>query len=377
MPDRGARRHGPPRFGGDRDPDRRPPWWPEGEPFPPVGGDWSEMRRRFVRRIGLAFLAVLAFVMVLGWIAGAVFGGWRHQAGPRGPFPGVVFLIALVVIGVVLFGRLLRRTARPIGDVMDAAARLREGDLSARAREAGPPEVRELARSFNAMAERLETDEARRRNLLADVTHELRTPLAVIRGRVEGLRDGLYEGDEHLGLIEDETRVMARLLDDLQLLSNAEAGALRLHRERTTAGELIDAAVASHSPAAEAAGITLTTDVAAGLPSLDVDAIRIGEVFANLVTNAIRHTPTGGTIVMRARRDGERVAFEVEDSGSGMEPDDLRHAFDRFAKSPDSRGSGLGLAIARSLVRAHGGEISASSEPGRGTTIRCVLPASP
>ena len=352
-----------------------PPWWPPGEPFPPSGEHWSEMRRRFGRRIGLAFLAVLVFVMVVGWIAGAVFGDWRHEAGARGPFPGVFFLIGFVALGVGVFSRVVRRTARPIGDVMDAAARLREGDSSARAPEWGPREVRELARSFNAMAERLETEEARRRNLLADVTHELRTPLAVIRGRVEGLRDGLYEGDEHLALIEDETTVMARLLDDLQLLSSAEAGVLRLHRERATPAELVDAALATHGPAAAAGGIELRAEVDPGLPELDVDAVRIGEVFTNLVTNAIRHTPAGGSITLQASRDGERVAFAVEDTGTGIPPEELPHVFERFAKSNESRGTGLGLAIARSLVRAHGGEISATSEPGRRTTVRFVLPA--
>src|SRR5215212_5321135 len=197
------------------------------------------MRRRFVRRIGLALLGVVVFLVVAGWIAGAAFGNWHDSAGARGPFPGVLFLVGFVALGLVVFGRLFRRTTRPIGDVMDAAGRVREGDLSARAPEYGPREVRELVRTFNAMAERLEGDETGRRNLLADVTHELRTPLAVIRARVEGLRDGLYDGDEHLALIEEETQVMARLLDDLQLLSNADAGALRLHRERTEPSDLV------------------------------------------------------------------------------------------------------------------------------------------
>jgi signal transduction histidine kinase len=225
------------------------------------------------------------------------------------------------------------------------------------------------------MAERLEGDESRRRNLLADVTHELRTPLAVIRARVEGLRDGLYVGDEHLALIEDETRVMARLLDDLQLLSNAEAGALRLHRERTAPVDLVDGAVAAHGPSATSAGVSLSSDVEPSLPLVDVDAVRIGEVLSNLLTNAIRHTPSGGSVTVSARRDGEGVAFAVSDTGLGIAPEDLERVFDRFARSSDSGGSGLGLAIARSLVRAHGGEISATSSPAAGSTFRFKLPA--
>jgi two-component system sensor histidine kinase BaeS len=357
-------------------PHGRPPWWPEGEPFPPSGEHWSEMRRRFVRRVGFAFIGILVFVLVAGWIAGGAFGAWHGPAGSRGPFPGVLFLIAYVAIGVFVFGRVFRRTTRPIGDVMDAAGRVREGDLSARAPEYGPREMRELARTFNAMAERLEGDEAKRRDLLADVTHELRTPLAVIRGRVEGLRDGLYDGDEHLALIEEETKVMARLLDDLQLLSNAEAGALRLHRERTAPGDLVAAALAAHGASATAAGVSLSSSVEPSLPHVDVDAVRIGEVLSNLLTNAIRHTPRGGSVTVSAGREGNVVAFAVRDTGEGIPTEDLERVFDRFSRSSDSGGSGLGLASARSLVRAHGGEVTAANAPDGGAILRFTLPAS-
>jgi signal transduction histidine kinase len=226
------------------------------------------------------------------------------------------------------------------------------------------------------MAEHLELNERRRRDLLADVAHELRTPLAVIRGRVEGMRDGLYEADgEHLELIERETEVMARLLEDLQLLSNAEAGALRLHRERLRPHELVETAADAFGTQAGEAGLSLRTRVDDGLPSLDVDRVRIGEVLANLLANAVRHTPPGGSVTLGASRDDGGVAFAVTDTGEGIPADELTHVFDRFAKSPESRGAGLGLAIAKSLVQAHGGTISAASDPGRGTTIRLVLPA--
>ena len=148
---------------------------------------------------------------------------------------------------------------------MDAAARVAEGDYTARATVQGPPDVRDLARAFNRMAERLETNEEQRRNLLADVAHELRTPLSVIRGRVEGMADGLYEpGGDDLALIGAETTVMARLLDDLQLLSNAEAGALRLHRERLEADELVETAESAHRTEAAERGVALRTQVTAG-----------------------------------------------------------------------------------------------------------------
>jgi signal transduction histidine kinase len=235
--------------------------------------------------------------------------------------------------------------------------------------------VRDLARSFNRMAERLEANEEQRRNLLADVAHELRTPLSVIRAHVEGLADGIYEPTaDHLALIADETSVMGRLLDDLQLLSNAEAGALRLHRERIEPRELLSSSEATFRAQAAEAGVALVVDAEEDLPVVDVDPIRIGEVVANLVSNALRHTPSGGTITIAAAREGDDVAFRVTDTGEGIPADELAHVFVRFARSAESRGSGLGLAIAKSLVQAHGGTISAESEPGNGTSIRFVLP---
>jgi two-component system OmpR family sensor kinase/two-component system sensor histidine kinase BaeS len=331
------------------------------------------MRGRFFRRIAIGIALFFAFVFVAGWL-GAAFGGGLHEGRRGGPW----FLVfpLLLIIGFIAFGRVVRRTARPIGEVMDAAARVAEGDYTARATVQGPGDVRDLARAFNRMAERLQTNEEQRRNLLADVAHELRTPLSVIRGRVEGMADGLYEpGGDDLALIGAQTTVMARLLDDLQLLSNAEAGALRLHRERLEPGELVETAEAAHRAEATERGVALRTEVARDMPTLDVDRVRIGEVLANLVSNALHHTPAGGTVTIGAARDEAGVAFRVTDTGEGIPRGELAQVFDRFTRSPESRGSGLGLAIAKSLVQAHGGTISAESEPGRGTTIRFVLPA--
>ncbi len=331
------------------------------------------MRGRFLRRIAIGIGLFFLFVFVAGWLGAALGGGAFHEGGRGRPWFGLV--LVLLVIAFLLFGRFVRKTTRPIGEVMDAAARVAEGDYSARAGVHGPPDVRDLARAFNRMAERLEINEEQRRNLLADVAHELRTPLSVIRAHVEGMVDGVYEPSaEHLSLVADETGVMGRLLDDLQLLSNAEAGALRLHRERLEPDELLTSAEAAFSTQADEAGITLVVDAGEGLPAVDVDRIRIGEVLANLVSNALRHTPAGGRIALAAARDDEGVAFSVADTGEGIAEEELAHVFDRFARAPESRGSGLGLAIAKGLVQAHAGTISAESEPGRGTTIRFVLP---
>lgn len=351
----------------------RPPWWPEDEPFPPAHGDWRMMRGHFFRRIAFMFAAFFLFVFMIGWL-GAVVVGAALGRGRGGPFAGFWLVAIVVLIGFVALGRAVRRTARPIGDVMDAAARVAGGDYSARARVYGPLEVRELARAFNEMAARIEATEDQRRNLLADVSHELRTPLSVIRGRLEGMLDGVYEpGGEHLAAVVEQTRVMGRLLDDLQLLSKTEAGVLPLRRERLSPHELIEAVVAAHRAQADSAGVSLEATGGDDLPEVQADRVRIGEVLSNLVTNALRYTPAGGSVAVRAVREGDEVAFEVSDTGTGISAEQLRHMFGRFAKSPDSRGTGLGLAIAKGLVRAHGGSISATSEPGAGTTVRFVL----
>jgi len=378
MPDRGpaGRRHRRYPPGGYR-PGRRPPWWPEGEPFPPA---WGSGPRRFPRRVGLVVALVLGFFFVAGgfawrWSGGG--GGFGPGGGGRGwsgtPFP----LIILGLLGVAfLAGRAVRRMAAPIGDVMEAADRVAGGDYSTRVQVRGPGEVGRLASSFNQMTERLQANETQRRALLADVAHELRTPLSVIRGNVEGMLDGVYPPDEaHLGPVLEETAVMARLLDDLQTLSTAEAGVLRLHRERIDPAALAQDAAAAFRSRADRAGVGLDCRAAGPVPEVDVDPVRIGEVLANLLTNAIRHTPSGGAVRVVVEPAPGGVAFTVADTGPGIDARDLPHVFDRFVKSADSGGAGLGLAIARSLVEAHGGRITAASAPGQGTTMRFVLPA--
>jgi signal transduction histidine kinase len=361
----GAFPGGPPWQGG------RPPWWPENEPWPPPPGAWGGMRRRFMRRVVVfAALVFLLLVAAAGLAASVV---WH--AGHRRPVLLGVALLALVAIATV---RGIRGYAGPIADVMDAADRVARGDYAARVPERGPREMRRLGRAFNAMAERLQTDEDRRRNLLADVTHELRTPLSVIRGTAEGMADGLYATDEpHLATILDETMVLSRLLDDLQTLSTAEAGVLKLHPETLSAAEIVADAVAAFRAAADDDGVSLAGRTAEVLPGLSVDRVRIAEVFANLLSNALRHTPRGGSIMVDARgAEAGGVVFAVTDTGAGISPDELPHVFERFAKSRDSKGLGLGLAIAKGLVEAHNGTITAESLPSRGTTIRVILPAS-
>lgn len=374
-------------------PPERPPWWPPAEAWPPDRrawrrGGWRHGPRAFVWRIWL-LVGVLALFGVAGcgllsWAAGFMlgFGPMPMHGGPPAvetgragaAWGGLWLAVILAGLGVWLAVRTLRRTTQPIEDVMGAADKVAGGDYAVRVAEHGPRETRDLARSFNEMTERLEHNETRRRALLADVTHELRTPLTVMQGSLEALLDGVYpRDDEHLAPILEETRVLARLVEDLRTLSLAESGALKLYKEPTDLAILIEETLASFRPQADAARVQLNTSVPDDLPPLDLDPVRIREVLANLIGNALRHTP-GGQIEVGAALGGGRVAVRVRDNGSGIAPADLPFVFDRFYKSEQSRGMGLGLAIARNLVAAHGGEITAES--GRdGTTIRFTLPA--
>jgi len=243
--------------------------------------------------------------------------------------------------------------------------------------EHGAREIRGLARAFNQMAERLEQDAVQRRRLLADVSHELRTPLSVIQGSLEALLDGVHPPDhEHLASLLDSSRTLSRLVDDLRTLSLAEAGELRLHREPTDLGQLLRDAIAGFQAAAESARVTLDLATADDLPSLDIDPTRTQQVVANLLSNALRHTPPGGRVSVRATRAGTaQVVVEVQDTGTGMAPEVAGRIFERFFRGPDSGGSGLGLPIARELIAGQGGEISAESREGKGTTIRFTLRA--
>ena len=329
------------------------------------------MRRRFVRRA--AFFAVVVIVVLSVVIALLIdlIGGLVSGRGSL-----VLVLVLAVLVLLVMSGlRRVRRAASAVGDLIEAAERVEAGDYAVRVPERGPREVRSLAGAFNAMSARLEATEAQRRRLLADVSHELRTPLTVIQGSLEGIMDGVYAADEaHLAPILDETRVMSRLIDDLRTLASAEAGSLSLHREPTDLAHLMADVAASFAVQADAAEVAIELRAAPDLPTLDLDPERIRQVLANLVTNALRHTPRGGRVEIAAERQGGDVEVSVSDTGAGIAPDALERIFERFYRSPDSVGSGLGLPIARGLVRAHGGEMSASSEPGIGTVLRFSLP---
>ena len=327
-------------------------------------------------RIGCFFIFMVVVVVsvaaFISWLIGNLLGG------SAGSGLAVLIGVLLVLILLSLVARVVRRAAIPVGDLIEASERVESGDFSVRVPEEGPREVRSLARAFNSMSSRLEEMEQQRQSSLADVSHELRTPLTVIQGNVEALIDGVYPADrEHLEPILEEARVMARLIEDLRTVTLAEAGRLVLHREPTDLGALLADVAAGYRGQAEGAGVQLIVTVADAVPAMDVDPARLREIVSNLLANALRHTPSGGSVDLAARVAGGDFEVTVRDTGSGMSAEELDHIFDRFYRSPNSPGSGLGLPIARDLVQAHGGTVTATSEPGRGTTVRFTLPVHP
>jgi signal transduction histidine kinase len=351
---------------------RPPPWWPTGESWPPVNRAhvWRHGRARFVRRIFL-LVAGLLFLSAIGTatLISNVFGAYGPGRAPHVP----PIAIATGLFLVALFAVAMRRVALPLGDIVEAANRVADGDYSTRITEYGPPSLRTVGSAFNTMAARLESQERQRRDLMADIAHELRTPLSVIQGRLEGVLDGVYPRDDAtLSQVIEETRLLARLVDDLRTLANAESGMLTLQKEPTDVAILIQDVVSSFS--AETRKVSVRVDAAADLPLIEVDPLRIREVVANLLSNAVRHTPAGGVVSLSVRAANERLVVTVADTGAGIAPEDLPKIFDRFYKGTTSRGSGLGLTIARNLVVAHGGEIAASSRQGEGTIVTLALP---
>jgi signal transduction histidine kinase len=355
----------------------RPPWWPEGETWPPAGGPpWRRMGRRFMWRIAL-FAALTFLLIAVVLTAGIALVSTAVGLIPSPAAVRIVAIAALLLLVLVIVRGLGRfqRVALDVSELIDAAGRIEAGDFGVQVSERGPRVVRTLGRAFNKMSARLAATDRNRRTFVADLTHELRTPLAVIRGQAEAIGDGVYPPDAaHLRPILDATQLLETLVEALGTMALADVGSLRLHREPVEVAVLVNSTLTAVQPMADSAGVKLESAVAPGTPAINADPARVRGVLMNLLSNAMRYTPSGGTITVGAQPSGDAVAISVRDTGQGIPPELRARVFERFVKAPGSPGAGLGLAISKDIVTAHGGAIEVMSEVGKGTEVRFTLP---
>jgi two-component system sensor histidine kinase BaeS len=285
-----------------------------------------------------------------------------------------------LVTALVAAGYVTRRLTGPLHALTSAARRFAAGEPGARAATGGPGELGELATAFDTMADDVVRAEQVRRNLAADVAHELRTPLAALQAGLEELRDGLREPDtERLAALHDQTLRLGRVVQDLAELSAAESAALSLHRTDTDLTEIARTALDAHQARLDAAGVHTDTDLTVALP-VHADPDRLHQAVTNLLANAARYCRPGDRVTISGHRSGDLAVLEIADTGPGIPADELPHVFQRLwrgAQAQHVAGSGIGLAVVRELITAHGGTVSAASPTGGGTTITIRLPLAP
>ncbi|MFI1844721.1 sensor histidine kinase [Streptomyces microflavus] len=324
-------------------------------------------------------------LLFIGDEGGATVPGFDLSPANTAKIAGAAALVLALTVGAsVLAGA---RLVRPLHALTGAAQRMRDGEEHASVPVRGDDEIGRLAAAFNDMSAHRARLEEQRKAMVSDVAHELRTPLSNIRGWLEAAQDGLADPDPAFvdSLLEEAVQLQ-HIIDDLQDLAAADAGVLRLHPEPVPVEELLGQVAAAHQARAETAGVTLTV-VAGAAPVLHADPVRLRQAVGNLVSNAVRHTPAGGKVTLRAYGEGpgsgpgpEVVVIEVADTGTGIPAADLPYVFDRFWRAEKSRsrrtgGSGLGLAIVRKLAEAHGGTAGATSTEGQGSAFTLRLPA--
>jgi len=291
---------------------------------------------------------------------------------------GIVAGLAVLLVGSIQ----ARRIVAPVRALADAARRVAGGEF-AQIPVTSQDELGEMALAFNTMAAELKQQHTLRRRVMADIAHELRTPLSVLQIDLESIEDGLAEPTpEVIARLQEEVALLNRLVEDLRMLSLAEAGELHLEMQAVNVGTLVQTAAERVRSVAQEKGVGLKSRINEGMPPVAGDAQRLSQVLSNLLSNALRHTAAGGQIIVAARQDkNDRVRVTVQDTGEGIPADELPHIFERFYRtdhdrSRDTGGSGLGLAIARSLVEAHGGRIWVDSVEGKGSAFVFELPAS-
>lgn len=288
-------------------------------------------------------------------------------------------LIGAVI--ALLLGVILSRTlTRPIRELTQATHAISEGDLSQQVPVRTNDELGKLAKAFNKMSAELSRSVNARRQMTADIAHELRTPLSLILGHAEAVHDGVLQPTkENFEIIREEAARLEHLVDDLRTLSLADAGELSMTMQIIEPERLLQDVASLYQYQTQRKNITLDLDIASPLPHIEVDPGRMTQVLTNILDNALHHTPEGGRIVLSAKQGGDQVELAVQDSGPGLPPEDIERIFERFYRADPSRqredgGSGLGLAIAKSILQAHGGQVSAGSEAGKGLRIIITLP---
>ncbi len=295
--------------------------------------------------------------------------------------PTAIISIMLGILTLVIGLLLMRRMINPLSEVIAAAQAVSQGDLNARVPVgARNDDLTALSIHFNHMADELERSDRQRRNMLADIAHELRTPITILRGRLEGILDGVYPADEaHIAPALEETYLLERLVEDLRLLALAEANQLRFELKPVDLTELAETILGLFSAQAGERNVQLNLEAAADIPEVMVDPQRFQQVVGNLIDNALRYTPEGSSIDLIIQRKENTVEFIVADQGPGIPENELEHIFDRFWRGEKSRarstgGAGLGLSIGRQLVEAQGGKISAHNRPEHGFEVQITLP---
>ena len=360
---------------------RPPSWLPSEEAGQHWSPEWEQRRRFFMRRfIGVFLFAAVSFALLI--IGIAMLLSLLFRGRPIGPAEVLILMSCMggAMLGLVLLigGLMVRRFGSPLARLMAAADAVAAGDLSVRVPARGRGNMAQFVERFNHMTAELERAEQSRRNLTADVAHELRTPLHILQGNIEGVLDGVYEPTTgHMTAMLDETKLLARLVDDLQTLASVEAGQLPLHRQTLPAADLLEDAATRFAAAAADAGVTLKVHPGDDSPDVAVDPDRLHQALSNLVANALRHTPAGGRITLSVERAASGVELAVTDTGTGIDAAELPFIFDRFRRGDRARGrggSGLGLPIARRLIEAHGGTITVDSVVGQGTRFVIWLP---
>lgn len=340
------------------------------------------------KRSGFRFLPILLFLFVaimffIGGSAAIFYLIFSEYSGIRNVWLLVCGApVVVIVLGGFTIYTLYSRYGRPLRQILHAIDAVGGGDLSARVAHDDSPQFGELIKRFNKMVDELERSDQQRRNLTADIAHELRTPLHIIQGNLEGIQDGVYQpSPEQIKDTLDEVKLLNRLVNDLQTLSLAETGQLPLYPTRFALADLIQDIVSSFSTQAELQHIEFRANVSNPNEELNADYDRLNQVLSNLISNALRHTPEGGVISIETGfSTGEErgVRIQVKDTGAGIASEDLPFVFDRFWRGDKSRSershTGLGLAITKQLVHAHGGTIDVQSEVGKGTMFTIELP---